>query len=1300
MNTASTLGWSAYALPTALPTENSVIVVTPAGASSWQPYSGGGGGDAWLLGGNALTDNDYLGSTTNFFLGFKTNDTERARIAADGLFIFNHNLQLNNTTHASETGIIYKNDKPFIYDFNYGNNGTLTTLGYNTIVGVGAGNFTMGSTATQVHEASYNTIIGSYSFINNTKGYANVAIGYQSLYINNTGFENVAIGVGSLYANSTGNLNVAVGFNALKNNSGTYNTAVGHTSLYMNSSGQRNTAIGYQALYQNTTGGYNVAVGWSALNKCSTASYNNAVGVYALYYNSGSCNTAMGHQALYNNSSSSYNVAFGYRALFSNLTGSSNVAIGNEALSSGSGSNNTAIGSNSLYYNNASGNTAIGALALYLNSSGDSQVAIGLFSLYSNTTGTNNIAIGERALFSNVSGSNSTIIGTSSARYIANGSTPLTTINQGVFIGSFIKAKEDNSTNEIVIGYNAIGNGSNTVTIGNTSITDNYLNGNLQIGNKFKILEGGSTPSYYTIFQGGDQSADLTYTLPTAYPGASGYVLSSTDAGVLSWIEVGGGGGDAWLLGGNTLTAKNYLGSIDNYEVGFKTNDTERATIGTDGLFSFLYNVKLNNTTNASSTGIIYKGSLPFAHDFNYGDNGTVTTSGANTFIGIQAGNLSMGSTASAIYEASYNTFIGNQTGCNNTTGWANTFNGCQAGYTNDTGSCNVFVGYQSGYYNENSGWSNTFIGYQAGFTNYTGGSNTFIGYKAGYANATSGFNTAVGMEAGKNNSIGEENVFIGYQAGSHIADDATGLAIIDRSVYIGYDAKAKENSATNEIVIGYNTIGNGSNTVTIGNASITDNFLSGNLQIGNKFKILEGGTTPTYFSIFQGGDQTADLTYTLPVAYPTASGYVLSSTNAGVLSWIEAGGSGSCYWTENTDGIYYTSGNVSIGTTSNSVNSLSISKSDTGHGIDVYSTGGAAGYFSATANHAVIGITTNASSYGGVFTGGNGLLASKLSIGADTSNIAYTFPTADGTAGQVLSTDGDGVLTWIANGSGGCNWTGITGGIQYSDVSVYDTGYIVTDNAIKLGTYNPLDTPADGILEYNSTGYFMGMGNLRVFHNSYWRHLVEWDYNYLTNLVDVQVLGTPSVASVLKINTNKTVEYLAVSSLSKWSADYYGITYSNHVGIGTNSGSSYLLYVGGSGLTSVIQGYASDGSTAVDGLSQTGYGVKGQSNSGYNGVWGYCAGSAAGVYGNSNSGYGGEFAGLGVNLSAGGLYVGGNNVINSSRVADFASIKIGGTERISSAGVFTPSNGASGTWTTTDGKTITAVNGIITGIV
>lgn len=72
--------------------------------------------------------------------------------------------------------------------------------------------------------------------------------------------------------------------------------------------------------------------------------------------------------------------------------------------------------------------------------------------------------------------------GVGAGQYIADGITPLTTTSQSIYLGYGAKALADNSSNEIVIGYNAIGNGSNSVTLGNDSITKTILKGNVGIG--------------------------------------------------------------------------------------------------------------------------------------------------------------------------------------------------------------------------------------------------------------------------------------------------------------------------------------------------------------------------------------------------------------------------------------------------------------------------------------------------------------------------------------------------------------------------------------------------------------------------------------------------------------------------------------------------------------------------------------------------------------------------------------------------------------------------------------------------
>ncbi|MDO8241286.1 MAG: hypothetical protein Q7T51_04895 [Candidatus Moranbacteria bacterium] len=55
----------------------------------------------------------------------------------------------------------------------------------------------------------------------------------------------------------------------------------------------------------------------------------------------------------------------------------------------------------------------------------------------------------------------------------------------------------------------------------------------LTVDGRIAILEGGSSPEYYTVFRGGNQSEDITYTLPTE--SANGMLVNNN--GVLEWDE-------------------------------------------------------------------------------------------------------------------------------------------------------------------------------------------------------------------------------------------------------------------------------------------------------------------------------------------------------------------------------------------------------------------------------------------------------------------------------------------------------------------------------------------------------------------------------------------------------------------------------------------------------------------------------------------------------------------------------------------------------------------------------------------
>ena len=309
-------------------------------------------------------------------------------------------------------------------------------------------------------------------------------------------------------------------------NTASSNTFLGLNSGRYNTTGAQNTASGVSALQNNTTGGSNTANGVNALLSNTTGGYNTANGQAALQSNTtGTNNTASGVQALFNNTTGGYNTANGVSALQSNTTGTNNTANGQAALQSNTtGGSNTANGLNALQNNTtASNNTAVGAFALLSNT----------------TTGTNNAAVGTSALQTKSTGSNNSAVGQVAGRYIADGTTALTITNNSTYLGYNTKPLADNNTNETVIGYNAIGIGSNTTTIGNSSTLATKVFGVQATGQVAPTIASATTiaPTTSIVFVSGVVSI-ATITPPTGIVTTGGQitiiptgVFSTTTAG-------------------------------------------------------------------------------------------------------------------------------------------------------------------------------------------------------------------------------------------------------------------------------------------------------------------------------------------------------------------------------------------------------------------------------------------------------------------------------------------------------------------------------------------------------------------------------------------------------------------------------------------------------------------------------------------------------------------------------------------------------------------------------------------------
>lgn len=231
-----------------------------------------------------------------------------------------------------------------------------------------------------------------------------------------------------------------------------FNVAFGYLTFTATPTGQGNTALGTSALYTLSSGSFNTGAGYKALFSNTSGIGNTAVGAVALQGNTGgNNNTAMGQVALTGNTTGSNNTALGAGSLQTNSTGYENTAVGSNAQAkTTTGYSNIAVGTDALYNNtNGHDNTAFGGSALLNNTSGQSNMATGNLSMRLNTTGQANTAAGTLALQYNTGGNFNTALG----------------YNAGPPSGS------PTLTNATAIGANAIVNASNTIVLGDNTIT-------------------------------------------------------------------------------------------------------------------------------------------------------------------------------------------------------------------------------------------------------------------------------------------------------------------------------------------------------------------------------------------------------------------------------------------------------------------------------------------------------------------------------------------------------------------------------------------------------------------------------------------------------------------------------------------------------------------------------------------------------------------------------------------------------------------------------------------------------------
>jgi hypothetical protein len=328
-----------------------------------------------------------------------------------------------------------------------------------------------------------------------------------------------------------------------------------------------------------------------------------------------------------------------------------------------------------------------------------------------------------------------------------------------------------------------VASGATTTNKATISSIQEFMQENLDLGVTSVGITLGTTGTDVSVSGSPiTTSGNITINLPTA---------SATNRGLLSAAD--------WTTFNNKQAAGNYV-----------TLDTAQ-TITAQKVFT---------TSGSSDSVIISHGSgNGFALDvIKAGNNEAIRvtkTSGSGNAMSITGGNFSA--------EAA------NFSGVVTTTPDA-VINGVNVGRGGGSVSTNTRIGFGS-LGSNTSGSENTSVGYLSLQNNTVGGSNTVLGYGSMTANTSGTQNIAIGNTTFVSNTTGNTNIAIGGQAGRYTSSAAANTNS-SNSIFIGYDTRASADSQANQIVIGHNAIGNGSNTVTIGNSSITNTYLRGTVQL------------------------------------------------------------------------------------------------------------------------------------------------------------------------------------------------------------------------------------------------------------------------------------------------------------------------------------------------------------------------------------------------------------------------------------------------------------------------------------
>jgi hypothetical protein len=269
------------------------------------------------------------------------------------------------------------------------------------------------------------------------------------------------------------------------------------------------------------------------------------------------------------------------------------------------------------------------------------------------------------------------------------------------------------------------------------------------------------------------------------FTGTAAYALSVDSSGNI--IETTAGGGGAAYPFSTDGTDSLYSGFVPTGIYAPARNTVLGINAGSLLKNSTLY---YNNTVIGSNAGEDLIGRWNVVIGSNAAQSSALSTFQQNVIIGDSAGELSNQSTDNSVYIGYEAGFVNMQD--DNVCVGSGTQRGSSNAYT-------VSIGYNAHY--DGAGPFSNAIGYQAAYDADSGSSN-FFGFRAGY--------TATGLK----------NTLIGHQAGYY---GTSPLTTGSNNTIIGAEASVGSSSAANTIIIGYRATSYASNSITLGDSSISN---------------------------------------------------------------------------------------------------------------------------------------------------------------------------------------------------------------------------------------------------------------------------------------------------------------------------------------------------------------------------------------------------------------------------------------------------------------------------------------------